>query len=126
MHRKTAIDGEAYDRQLVTPVQSENADGQTERDCRILRGRHVGPAGSRHDARRVKKRLHVVTARRERHHAEIRENRIAPADAGNAEENVAEALHFSRFLQPASGIGNGDEMHGQRQRRAPAEALAKK
>ena len=43
------------------------------------------------------------------HQAEIRQHRIAPADARNAKRDVAEPIAFGDLLQRRSGIGDGDE-----------------
>ena len=46
---------------------------------------------------------------RGRDHAEIRERGIAAADAGHAEENVAEVVALRHFLHLRTRIGDGDE-----------------
>ncbi len=51
--------------------------------------------------------VHAYDGRR--HQAEIRERRIAAADAGQAEENVPEAVGLRHLLHLRTGIGNGDE-----------------
>ena len=53
-----------------------------------------------------------VPSRRQRDQAEFRQNGIAPADAGNAEEDAAKAFALGGLLQPRARIGDGDEMGG--------------
>ena len=55
-----------------------------------------------------------MPSRRQRDQAEFRQNGIAPADAGNAEEDAAKAFVLGGLLQPRARIGNGDEMGGGR------------
>ena len=43
------------------------------------------------------------------HHAEIRKRGITSADAGQAEEDVAEVIGFGDLLHLRAGIGDGDE-----------------
>ena len=54
-------------------------------------------------------RLDVESHRRGGHQAEIRQHRIAPADARNPKRNVAEPIAFGDLLQLRSRIGDGDE-----------------
>jgi len=71
-----------------------------------------GTARLRHRARVAQESASVLSGRRQRDQAEFRQNGIAAADAGNAEEDAAKAFCLGGLLQKRAGIGDGDEMRG--------------
>ena len=58
----------------------------------------------------VEKFRDVDSLNRAGNRAEIRKRRIAAADAGQAEENVAEAARLGHLLHVRAGVGDGDEV----------------
>ena len=69
------------------------------------------PHERHHHCRALEQPRHIEAHRRGRHHAEVGEHRIAPADAGIAVEDRAGSLsRLARLLQRRARIGDGDEM----------------
>jgi hypothetical protein len=63
-----------------------------------------------HQFRAVEYASDIDAHQRRRHHAEVRERRIAPADARHAEEHLTEPLALGNLLKRRAGIGDGHEV----------------
>ena len=68
-----------------------------------------GAAGLDHFLGAAEEAIHIQSHEPCGHDAEVRERGIASADAGQAEEDVAEAIGLGDLLHLRSGIGDGDE-----------------
>ena len=102
--------GRDDDRDLVASRLCENADDRAEHDAGIVGCRHACSAGAHHRFRRREKPAEIKAHRRGRHHAEVRQHRVSPADARLSERDMTEAVAFGDLLQIRPGIGDGDEM----------------
>src|SRR5207244_10690583 len=67
-------------------------------------------AGMHHQLRPVEKPSYVDPDQRRWDHSEVREHRIAAADAPHTEKHLAEAVLFGDLLEWRGGIGNSDEV----------------
>ena len=75
----------------------------------ILFHRNATPRRPRPSLRALQKFLDIESHQRRGHHAEVRKRRIASADAGQPEEDVAEVVALGDLLHLRAGIGDGDE-----------------
>ena len=92
---------------LSRPVRGDAQDG-SEHDAGILfRRQRAASLAPFPGASRNSTMSRPMT--RAGHHAEVRKRRIAAADAGHAEENLAEVIGLGHLLHFRAGIGDGDE-----------------
>ena len=63
----------------------------------------------RHALGTVEQRVHVDAHHGARHHAEVRQGRVAPADRREAVGDVAKALLLGQLLELGAGVGDRDE-----------------
>ena len=100
---KLASPGDAMMRDLVAARQSGGAEREAEHDAGIFRRRHVRAAGAHHHPCRPSPVRDIDPGDRRRNQAELRQHRIAAADARLAVEDVAEALRLRGFFQCEPG-----------------------
>ncbi len=101
--------GEATRVSLSIPLGRGEAQDGSEHEARVLLGGHAGGASGEHALGLVEEMLDVEPHDRGGDHAEVRERGVAPADALQAGEDVAEAVGLGLLLQVGAGVGHGHE-----------------
>ena len=95
---------------LSRPLLAAVPEDRSQHRAGILFDRHVGSAGIHHFLRALQKFVDIEAHQRRGHHAEIRQRRVAPADARHTVEDVAKAIGLGHLLHLRAGIGDGDEV----------------
>ena len=95
---------------LSRPGLCQHAQNGPEHDTRIVGRRHIWRHRSAPSSASTRAACSISSPiSAAGHHAEIRQHRIAPADARFAKRDVAEPIAFGDLLQFRAGIGDGDE-----------------
>ncbi len=101
--------GRRNNRHLVAPAPLGGPEDRTEDHARVLDGRRARGAGPHHLGRTFKEGTRVDADRGRRHHAEIRQHRIAAADARQSVEDRAEPFVARRLFERRAWVGDSDE-----------------
>src|SRR5262249_29980191 len=88
----------------------QRSQDRPQNHARVFSRRNSSRARVDHLFRAVKEAIDIQSHDRARHHAEIGQRGIAPADAGHAEEYVAETILLRDLLQLRTRVGNGDKL----------------
>jgi hypothetical protein len=102
--------GDATSVSLSRPSRRRDAENRSEHDARVLRRALLRTARSHHLGRAAQQPFDVEALQRRRHHAEVRQRRVPPADAFDAWKDGTECVGACFLLELRSGIGDGDEM----------------
>ena len=99
-----------HESQLVAPPEGELANDRAKPQPRVgLGGVEVGAVLLGHLAA-VQQRLDVDAHQRRGHEPEVRQHRVAAADAGRVQERAPQPVIATEPLERAAGVGDDDEL----------------